>query len=193
MRRLAVAYLSLLLLAAAGCGVEGNWRMKSVMPRVGHEGLTVARASFYPDHSFEAVMVEDCKTIKSKGTYEYDAWHDTLTLVTGGKTVVYKAFRKSCVRLKLEECSDDGEVITVVMKQYEKCSHHPREDDDHGSCCCRLEPVPRVRETRVMAAEAVAGSTRDPRNRRRIQCRLQWKSVPRTISPVTSLPHSLFL
>lgn len=110
----------LLLIAIGGCGVEGRWTLKQVRPAVGNEGFTLARASFYPNHSFEAIAIRDGKTIKSKGTYDYCCCKKKLTLHMGGETRVYRASRESCVRLHIEETTPDG-VVTAVMCRDTQC------------------------------------------------------------------------
>lgn len=107
--------------------------MKEVQPAVGNEGFTLARASFYPNDSFEAVAIRNGETLKAKGTYDYCCCRDELTLCMGDETRVYKAYRKSCTRLHLEETAPDGEVVTVVMKRTDKCDRHAQ--CRQSSCC----------------------------------------------------------
>jgi hypothetical protein len=107
--------------------------MKQVRPAIGNEGFTLARASFYPDESFEAVAIRDGETIKAKGTYDYCCCRDELTLNMGDETRVLKAYRKSCVRLDLKDTADDGEVATLVMRGTDKCDRHA--DCRHPPCC----------------------------------------------------------
>jgi len=119
-----------LVALVGGCGVEGRWVLREVRPAVGHEDFTVARASFYPNHSFEAVAVKDGQTVKAKGTWHYCCCRNELTLDTGEKRRVYKAFR-TCRNLQIDIPAKDGEMASVVMCPAEQCDWRC---DDEGSC-----------------------------------------------------------
>jgi hypothetical protein len=54
--------------------------------------------------------------------------------VTGEKQLVYKAFRKSCVRLEIERPGPDGQLVTVVFRRQEACVHPSRDECDHAGC-----------------------------------------------------------
>lgn len=124
---------TLAILLSGGCGVQGDWALKRVEPAGGNEDFTVARASFYGDHSFEALTVRDGRTVKAKGTYDYCACRDELTLHMGERTRVLRAFRKSCVRLNLRDVRKDGEPVTVVMRRVARYDRHAECRD---GCCC---------------------------------------------------------
>lgn len=129
-------YAICLLAATAlfgGCGVQGHWTLQEVQPALGNESFTVARASFYPNESFEAVAVRGGETIKSKGTYEYCPCRGELVLTTGDEVRIYKAARKSCNRLHIQETTGDGEVVTVVLRRTDRGD---RNQDCRGSSCC---------------------------------------------------------
>jgi hypothetical protein len=129
--------MTILLLAAAtcagGCGVRGSWTLQEVQPAVGNEDYTIARASFYPNGSFEAVSVRNGETVKTKGTYEYCPCREELVLTSGDEIRVYKASRKSCNRLHIQETTDYGESVTVVMRRVERCD---RNRACRGYSCC---------------------------------------------------------
>lgn len=132
---------AILLVAAAlvgGCGIQGQWTLKEVRPAIESENFTLARASFYPNNSFEALAVRNGDTFKAKGTYDYCSCNETLTLHMGDETRVYKASRKSCVRLEITETTDQGDAVTAVMRRVDKCDRNAdcRGSSDCCSDCC---------------------------------------------------------
>jgi len=131
-------FASILLLAACmgGCGVRGHWAMTQVQPGVGNESFTLARASFYANGSFEALAIRDGQTLKAKGTYEYCACRNQLTLHTGQETRVYEASRVSCNRLHVTQTTSGGEPVTVVLRRVERCDRNA-ECRGASCCCCR--------------------------------------------------------
>ncbi|HOJ76270.1 MAG TPA: hypothetical protein PL151_09030 [Phycisphaerae bacterium] len=132
---LRAGFIALAIAAVGGCGVQGHWTLAKVQPAIGNEGFTIARASFYPNDSFEALAVRDGQTIKAKGTYDYCWCREELVLNMGDETRVYKASRKSCTRLEITETTPEGEKITAVMKQVEYADRNA-DCRRKASCCC---------------------------------------------------------
>jgi hypothetical protein len=141
MRRFCLLSIPVLVSVCAGCcGPQGHWRLKEVQPLFGHEDFKLARASFYPNHTFEALAVMGGKTIKAKGMYEYKCCSDELTIYTGDQTFQYKIRRAKCGRLEIEKELEDGEIVKAVMIYDERCSRHPDDQSCCDSCCgCECE------------------------------------------------------
>ncbi len=111
----------LMSLMLTGCGVEGTWVTRSVQPPEAQKHFDLACATFKSDMSFEATAKEGDKTVKARGTYDYDPWRRQLTLKTGGKELNYKASVWWMKELRVQKKMPDGKLITSTMDKRDKC------------------------------------------------------------------------
>ena len=105
--------LSLLLLA--GCGVQGNWELRDVIPPEATGHYDIAAATFNADNTYLAKVRKADRTEVSRGTYDYNDWTRRLTLRSQGTERSYTATIWLGMQLRVECRTPQGKPMTAVM------------------------------------------------------------------------------
>ncbi len=123
MRRMVTLSLTALMLVVFGTGcssIVGDWVVCQYQPCLSKDAPRLSKVSFYENNSFESVALKGKQTIKSKGTYCYDAGSKALTLVTCDNKV--RCYEADLSNGSLAITSyDDCMATTAFLKRCYRC------------------------------------------------------------------------
>ncbi len=111
-------FLSAVLVALTGCGVNGKWTMQSVTPESAKAHCPIQAVCLMEDGTYQSCSQMGGKCKMENGTYTYDQGTKALTFKPAeGKEVKYTAELTACGSQMKVTGGEKGKEWTAVMKK----------------------------------------------------------------------------
>ena len=113
-------FLSAVLVALTGCGINGKWTLQSVTPETAKAHCPIQAICLMEDGTYQSCAMMGDKCTMEKGTYTFDQGAKTLIFKTSdGKEIKYTAELTACGGELKVTGTDKGKEWTATMKRGE--------------------------------------------------------------------------